>query len=73
MGKRFKMRVQYCHRCFVVSEKVISCRHMGTTSYNMAYIFNVGSTQSEFIIAIGFFPLSQALLFLRCLVDNSWS
>ena len=64
MGKLFKMRVQYCHCCFVVSEKVISCRHMGTTSYNMAYIFNVGSTQSEFIIAIGVFStVSSSFVF----------
>lgn len=58
----------------LVSErKIISCRHIETTSYNMAYIFSVGSAQSTFIIAIRDFSTVLSLLFLRYLVRNSWS
>ena len=58
----------------LVSErKIIFCRYIATTSYNMAYIFSVGSAQSTFIIAIRDFSTVLSLLFLRYLVRNSWS
>ena len=61
----------------LVSErKIIFCRYIATTSYNMAYIFSVGSAQSTFIIAIRDFStvlssivfkiLGEKLLVLDC-------
>ena len=60
----------------LVSERKIFCRYIATTSYNMAYIFSVGSAQSTFIIAIRDFStvlssivfkiLGEKLLVLDC-------